>query len=606
MSSSSSDLPVAVHDSRQWRGRFAPGSWAARAMWTGVAIAAAGSIFVGGLLLTGGKKPTGCGAQTTLTVAASPAHTTVLDTLARRWTADTGASGGRCVSVTVVPKKPSQVAAALSADWDRAREGTPPDVWLPDSSLWLTVAASRPEAARVLPPRQPTSIASSPVVLALRQPVAVALGWPKRALGSQDVLGAIATPGTFAKLGHPEWSTLRVGMSDPGASTPGLASVLAALDPEAKGTVTDAQLIASIRFSQTLAAGAPDTDTFFTAQRSTDAKSSAADVAAFPALERDVAAYNAGKPPMLLTPVYSQGAVVADYPYAVLNASWVNAARRAAADKFLRNLLGPGAQALLAGQGFRAPDRTIRDTALLQANNGFQATIGPPRPIPNAAALNKIVGAWVSMQRPANVLALLDTSGSMNAPTPGTPLTRLQLLQQTAVTGFGLLTNQTSVGLWEFSAQKDNLANAYRQVIPYGPVSARIGSVPRQQALIASVSGLRASGYTPLYDTIYAGFHELQNRWQPNSTNVLLVITDGKNELPPGHDGMALDQLIDRLKREQRADKPTSIICMAVGPDADAAALQKISEVTHGRTFVARDPAKAIQALILAFAGRLG
>jgi Ca-activated chloride channel homolog len=42
-----------------------------------------------------------------------------------------------------------------------------------------------------------------------------------------------------------------------------------------------------------------------------------------------------------------------------------------------------------------------------------------------------------------------------------------------------------------------------------------------------------------------------------------------------------------------------------VGPDADAEALRQISDATGGRTFVVRDPATAIQTLILAFTGRL-
>jgi hypothetical protein len=33
--------------------------------------------------------------------------------------------------------------------------------------------------------------------------------------------------------------------------------------------------------------------------------------------------------------------------------------------------------------------------------------------------------------------------------------------------------------------------------------------------------------------------------------------------------------------------------------------LQQISQATGGRTFVAKDPASAIQTLVLAFAGRL-
>ena len=68
---------------------------------------------------------------------------------------------------------------------------------------------------------------------------------------------------------------------------------------------------------------------------------------------------------------------------------------------------------------------------------------------------------------------------------------------------------------------------------------------------------------------------------------------------------MNRQQFIDRLTKESLPDKPTLIIGIAVGPEADADALQQMSQVTGGRTFVARDPANAVRTLVLAFAGRL-
>src|SRR5439155_17609475 len=131
---------------------------------------------------------------------------------------------------------------------------------------------------------------------------------------------------------------------------------------------------------------------------------------------------------------------------------------------------------------------------------GFQATIGPSRPTPSAVALNQIVGQWVAMQRPANVIAAVDTSGSMGAPVPGLNMTRMQLLQQTAIAGFSLLTNRTSIGMWEFSSPDGNSANGHRERVPFGPMSASLGPMSRQQALLAAVGALRPGGWTPLYD----------------------------------------------------------------------------------------------------------
>jgi Ca-activated chloride channel family protein len=204
--------------------------------------------------------------------------------------------------------------------------------------------------------------------------------------------------------------------------------------------------------------------------------------------------------------------------------------------------------------------------------------------------------------RPTNIVALLDTSGSMAQAVPGTGKTRMQLLQQTAATGFSLLTNNTNITLWDFS-ERQGTTNEYRQLVPFGPITGQVGPVTRKQALIGAVGKLVPNGFTPLYDTIYAAFHEAQKHWQPNATNAVLVITDGANELNGA--GLNLTDLLKRLTHEQKPDQPVQVISIALGPQADTATLNRISQATGGRTFEAKDPAKAIQTLVLAFAGRL-
>jgi Ca-activated chloride channel family protein len=176
----------------------------------------------------------------------------------------------------------------------------------------------------------------------------------------------------------------------------------------------------------------------------------------------------------------------------------------------------------------------------------------------------------------------------------------MQLMQQTAVQGFATMTNRTNAALWDFSWVPGS--TEYRELVPFGAFLTPVGSTPRLAALTAAINGLHPGGYTPLYDTVYAAFHAEQQHWQPNQTNAVLLITDGANQFDRG---LTLTQLLDKLGREQRADRPVQITCLAVGADADAGALRQISQVTGGRTFVARDPAAAVQTLVLAFAGRL-
>ncbi len=586
------------------RDRTRPVRFRLPTVWIGGAAVLAAVIIAGVLVANSSSGHAACtGQPAMINVAVAPDISEVMRSLAQQWTATGPDVAGRCVGATVVPKDSSQMAAAVGPAWDQARDGVRPAVWIPESSLWLSVAGSRPDAAALLP-AQTTSVATSPVVLAVRQPLAQALGWPQRQLGWTEVIGAFAQPGVWQQAKHPEWASLRVGLTDPAVSTAGLASVLELLDQNATGTVSDAQLVASLGLAQVIGAIVPDTTDYFAVQGQKAGTGPVASIAAFPVLERDLASYDTGAgADNPLVPIYSaQHPVVADYPYTLLHASWVDDTARATATAFEQYLLRPAAQAALGSQGLRAPDGTIRDETALPESSGFHATVGTPRPNPAPQVLSQLVTTWSAIQRACNIVAVLDTSGSMNTPVPGVGKTRLQLLQQTATTGFALLTANTNIALWDFSMVKGTTSE-YRQLVPFGPINDQVGAISRRQALIGAVNRLTANGFTPLYDTIYAAFHEAQKHWKPNSTNAVLVITDGANELNGA--GLSLTDLLAKLGREQRADIPVQVISIAVGPQADAGTLQQISQVTGGRTFVAKDPAQAIQTLILAFAGRL-
>lgn len=573
--------------------------WLMPTLLTLVVLLGVGAVAWVGFDRLGLAGPSCTGQPTSITVASAGTQFQALSTAARNWTESDPSVDGKCVTATVVLKDSSEVAAALGPAWDEARDGPHPDVWVPDSSLWLQIAASRKDATAMLPSDAP-SIASSPIVLAVRRPVAEALGWPQRPLAWEQVLGVFATPTAWKLMGHPEWATLRMGMTDPTLSTAGLASTLAILDRDANGKLSNEELTAGVAFTQLLGTMAADTTVFINEQR--EANGDPTGVAAFPVIEKDVATYNATKPALELVPVYApQGAVIADFPYAVLNADWVDATSRSIATKFLEYLRSDEGVKGLAAESLRAPDLTVHDAAKLPAASGFLASVGSPRPNPDAGSVSQLITDWTALQRQSNILAVLDTSGSMDSKVPGSPMTRLQLLKQTAAAGFALLNNRTNIGLWQFSSNLTPTTD-YRELVPYGPLAGKVGKIPRKDALLAAVQGLKAAGGTGLYDTTYAAFRAIQKRWEPNDTNAILLITDGRNEEDTG---LTLAQLVSKLAKEGRIDRPVPVISIAVGPDADAGALRQISKVTGGRTFVVRDPNAAVQTLILAFAGRL-
>jgi Mg-chelatase subunit ChlD len=199
------------------------------------------------------------------------------------------------------------------------------------------------------------------------------------------------------------------------------------------------------------------------------------------------------------------------------------------------------------------------------------------------------------------LLVVLDTSGSMNEPVPEETVSRLDLLRAVAGTGFGKLTARTSIGLW---ATGPDPPVDHRELVPFGSVDGTVGDTPRTRALVDAVGGLRAGGGAALNDTVYAAFQTIERAWQPGAVNAVVVVTDGHP--PDGSAGLSRADLLDRLRAEDRPDRPATVIGLAVGTVGDAAALRDVCAVTGGGTFLVRDPNAAGRGLVLAFAGRLG
>jgi Ca-activated chloride channel family protein len=538
------------------------GSLRGRWLWLAAITAVVSLLVVAVVLDATGSHPSGrcSGRPVTLTVAASAGQFPALDRLARTWSAGAPAVGGQCVAASAVRMEAADVAARLRPSW----KGSPrPDVWVPESTLWLGIAASRPQA-RVMLPQTPPSIASSPVVMAVREPVARAKGWPARTLTWDDVLGAAT----------------RFGTEDPARSTAGLSTVVAVVDPNANGTVDDTELPVGLSFTRTVAAGTP-----------VPARGPpSADV--FPAIERDLALQD-----VPFVPVYQQrDAVVADYPYTVLSASWVDGVRRRTADTFLRYVLTPHGQDVLGSDGFREPGGSPARAPQLDPARGFRAIPPQPREL-TTLATSQIMSEWTAMRRPANLLAVVDTSASMNFRVPGTTLPRIELARQIVLRGLARLPGGTNFGLWEFATRLTPDAD-YRELVPFGPVAepARVGQVA------AALSALRPAGDTALYDTVYAAFRAAQSRWRPDAINAVVVVTDGR---AADDSGMDREQLIAALRREGRPDRPVTVVGVAVGSVAAAGSLRDITAVTGGGTYPVSDATMAVDTVTLAFAGRL-
>jgi Ca-activated chloride channel homolog len=547
----------------------------------------------------------GCdGAPTTITVLASPDQYDTMSGLAKEWQKTEPEVDGDCVGAVVERKDAAAVAAALGPSWDARRDGPRPDVWAPDSSAWLLVAADRPDAAGMIPPN-PVHLASSPVVIAMPKPMAESLKWPQTQLGWRELITTFGGGKTWADaVGNQNWGRFKIGMTDPASSTSGLHALFGITDFNADDQLSDEEVKAGLVFERTVANYLPDTGKLFEGLAKADATSEAAALAyvsAFPALERDVAAYNAADPKVALAPFYpKEGTADADYPYAVLAAAWVDDQRQQIAEQFLSFLRSDTGRKAYGAAGFRAPDRSAELAPGLTAERGFQPTIeAPARELTSAASVTRTVVSWTALRRRSNILAVLDTSGSMADPAPGAAQTKLQIVQGAAGRATMLFSNATRLGLWQFSS-KQTPTSDHRELVPMTQVGGQFGGVPTRAVLLQALKGLRAKGGTGLYDTTVAAYAEAQRNWEPGKINLVVMMTDGRNE---DDVGLSREQMLSQLKRSVKPDRPVQIVTIAYGADADVNVLREISGVTGGRTFVSRTAADIEKVFLAALFG---
>jgi Ca-activated chloride channel homolog len=522
-------------------------------------------------------------------VAAAPEIAPVVQAVGEKWAKTAPASGGRCIAVDVTAVETADVAAAIAGQHGGSLDGVGqasggtkvPDVWVADSSMWLQRLRA---LGKDVVPAQAPSIATSPVVLAMPEPVASQLGWPAKKLTWTDLLRKMTSD-----------STLRPGIVEPTRDAAGLSGLLALGGAAAAAGPSGQQ--ATVAALRGLATGRSElrADLLRRFPRAANPATISTALSAAPLSEQAVIAYNASQPPVRLAAIFLEPPPIPlDYPYAVLPAVTGDKANAAAG---LQSALSSiSYRDRLGARGLRAPDGS--------AGNGFTPGPGappavkPPAAMPDAASIEKVLSTWSVITLPARLLAVIDVSGSMKekVPTAGNA-TREEVTVEAAKKGLTLLDDTWAVGLWIFSTLMDG-AKDYKELVPIGPLTTQRGQLAAALPTIVPKPG----GDTGLYDTTLAAYQTVKEGWDPGKVNSVVIFTDGKNDDPPG--GLNLDQLLAELEKARDVTKPIQIIIVGIGPDVDAAALERITKPTGGGTFIATDPAKIGEIFLKAIALR--
>ena len=492
----------------------------------------------------------GCAARVSVRLAAAPAVAPAVEQVAR------DASRSRpCVTITVKARPSAAVAAALSnEDGDHAL-----DAWLPESTFWLRRARA---AGGFEVPDRGTSVGGTLVVLALPEPVATRLGWPARKLDWAVVL----VPGN---------GSVGASIPDPATDPVGTSALFGVTALAAGGRKPAGVVTATLRrlADHVFTPTAADTDAV------PSSAGTAGDPGVYATTEQAVLRHNAGTGVKKLVAVYPPAGVPSlDLPFAVLPGATEGV--REAATNFLDLLLSSSGRQSLAAHGFR--DAAGTPPADRSADRYLRLEVRQPLGLPPEDAVTQLLTSWSGVQRSARILTVIDVSGSMAATVPGRDETRLSGTIKAAQEGAGLLRDNSELGIWVFSTRIDGERD-YRSVLPVAPLG------PRRTELRRRLDEVRVKpdGHTGLYDTTLAAYRDARRNWTPGRINLVLIMTDGRND---DTTSISRERLLTELQKLQDPRRPLPLLFIGIGDDIDRSELQGIASVTGGRLFITKEP----------------
>jgi Ca-activated chloride channel family protein len=355
----------------------------------------------------------------------------------------------------------------------------------------------------------------SPVVIAMWDPMARALGWPAKKIGWHDVATLARSPDGWRGKGHPEWGDFRFGHTHPGYSNSGLIAVLAetyaGLGKTRDLTPADVTEKGAKQFLHDIESSVVhygrSTGFFYDAL----AQHGPAYLSAAVLYENLVVTSTKDTSlPFPLVCIYPrEGTEWADHPFAVLDAPWVGAPERDAAAKLKAFLLSrPVQERAMSTFGFRPALTDIALGAPIDAAHGAD----PKEPqtllaAPSVRVMRALLDTWSETKRGVDLVVVFDRSGSMRGP-------RLKAAREGLTAFLQKLRPDDLVSLITFNGELDPPTD------PAPPAAV----APRVEAIFAD-------GETALYDAIAKGrdVAEASAKTDKRHIHAVVVLTDGED-----------------------------------------------------------------------------
>ena len=494
----------------------------------------------------------------------SPEKEKFLKPLIRRFNEGAPKVGGKSVFVE------GQVMSSGEAEEKIAKQELHPVAWSPASSLWAGLLNY--DADRSYARDQNPSIVRTPLVIAMWEPMAKALGYPDKRIGFADILRLATAPGGWRAVGRPQFGDFRLVHTNPDFSTSGLSAVVAEYysatgkkEGLLESDVTSPRARLRVRGIERSIVHYGDTTLFIEDQMKEHGPEYASAVAMEEVTLLDFNRTR-GSQQKLVAIYPKEGTCYSDNPFVVIDAPWASAAERKAARLFQRFLADEVTPELAARSGFRPADPEEKPVAPIDESHGAD----PSQPervlgLPEPRVLNRIRAAWREDRKPANVMLVTDVSGSMAEED------RLKRAKEGLQVFFDEVAPTDRLGLISFAEEIDTLVPVHERF--------RRG----EPELTATVQSLVAGGSTAVYDATAEALRAVRKLGDPTRINAVVVLTDGQDN----ESNLTDDELVDLVSNRDDSALPVRIFTIAYSPDAEAAeaVLKRIAAASGGQAY---------------------
>lgn len=457
-----------------------------------------------------------------------------------------------------------------------------PVLYAPSVSHWVSLANYRSGVA-VFPPENVRPLALTPIVMAIWESRLQAI---RETTGSDEIgwaelLDVLNSPNGWADYGIEDGRrAIYYGHTDPRSSSTGLSALIAEFYASARANgftgrrltldeVNDEAVQQGVRdIEQLIRHYSTRTDDYL------DYIAQGTDYVDLVALEEIDLMYINGafseagftppfSPPEQMVALYPrEGTIWHERPIAIVNAEWVTPEQTAAARQFVDYLLSPEVQRDVTARGFRPanPDVALGDPFITE----FGVTPEGPATVfdmPDPETLVAIQQSWSVVKKRADVLLLVDVSGSMGDDDKigqARAAARLFVEQMDSSNRLALATFSTRVNvLHELELLEGNKEDIY-----------------------TLIDGLEADGGTELYLAVRDTVERMNDVDEGERIRAVVVLSDGADT---GEQGVTLNEAVQAIAASRDSVNPVIVVPLAYGVDADMVALSDIARASATR-----------------------